>query len=642
MSYLHTPRINFGGLFFTNPNTMNNYDVSYDTNVALTNAQGQYLTNDPNGDGGPGGWNPLGTARFYLHRCAVLGGVDAHGRPVANDPSDPLIGAPVATPSPATPEAPDGVTYSLPKLVDLDPDMQIRSEVYGMRVWVQIPGSGAGFWGTMSVPQLRNMGGRVDNGVRSSWSAVGTLAGNITDVQWLGDASVSPLLAQFKAACAGGISYRLTIDLHQNNPANQFTSGDQFYYGRAHGTFGPAYPDRELAQVVPGRMLQVPPAPSPAPPEAGPRTRTARLEAIASQLGAAAKAGAPSVSLNASPALVLTRPDGTHSLAVDLGGASLLAVGPNNEVLGKYLVDEGIELGYLQGTSFTPFAAKPVSFTHEYVDTLIGNAEKSCYLVRNAGVVDVPLTDAEAQTIASAPLAVRVTGQLPLQELASGYWIQLSEGSRRLLPGTNTDLQMMVRQFGAPVTGAVPALTIKVLASNWYNDERPFDNEIEPSTAVQLTFDAKLDAKLDANGLVGMHVAGTTPAPLGTLRTFMDSKVFFVAISDPNGDPIGDQAAEGYALSVLLWNPYQPPVNPTWDADVGPILQAYSRLYPGMKSIFDIGDEDTVLGSAASVRERMSLPFDDPGYMPVTRDLSPSKVGVVVQWLGQQIPPKNA
>lgn len=646
MSYLHIPRINFGGLFFTNPNTINNYDFSYDTDIELTNAKGQYRTDG--GQGGPGGWNPLGTARFYLRSCSVLGGVDKEGRPVAADPGDPLIGAPVATPSPGTPEAPDGVTYSLPKLVDLDPDMQIRSEVYGMRVWVQIPGSGAGFWGTMSVPQLRNMGGRVDNGVHSSWSAVGTLAGNITDVKWLGDASVSPLLAQFKAACAGGISYRLTIDLHQNNPANQFTSGDQLYYGRAHGTFGPAYPDRELAQVVPGRMLQIPPPPpsaakskATATPQAGARTREARLEAIANELGAAAASkakSAPSVSLNASPALVLTRPDGTHSLAVDLGGASLLAVGPNNEVLGKYLVDEGIELGYLDGTSFTPFAAKPVSFTNEYVDTLIGNVEKSCYLVRNAGVVDVPLTDTEAKTIASAPLAVRVTGQLPLQELTSGYWIELSEGSCRLLPGTNTNLQMMVRQFGAPVTGAVPALTINVLASNWYNDERPFKNEIEPSTAVELTF----EGELDANGLVGMQVAGTTPAPLGTLRTFMDSKVFFAEISDSNGDPIGDQAAEGYALSALLWNPYQPPSNPTWDADVGPILESYSRLYPGMKSIFDIGDKDTVLGSAAGVRERMSLPFDDPGYMPVTRDLSPSKVAVVVRWLGEQTTPKNA
>lgn len=643
MSYLHTPRIYFGGLFFTNPNTINNYDFSYDTNVALTNASGQYRTDG--GQGGPGGWSPLGTARFYLTRCSVLGGVNEHGGLVAGGPGDPLIGAPVATPSPGTPEAPDGVTYSLPKLVDLDPDMQSRSEVYGMRLWVQIPGpGGAGFWGTMSVPQLRNMGGRVDNGVRSSWSAVGTLAGSITDVKWLGDASVSPLLAQFKAACAAGISYRLTVDLHQNNPKNQLTSGDQLFYGRVHGTLGPAYPDRELAQVVPGRMLQVPSPPptAAATPPAGAGTRVARLDAIANQLesasNAAAKDSAPSVSLNASPALLLTRPDGTHSLAVDLGGASLLAVGPSNEVLGKYLVDEGIELGYLDGTTFTAFAAGPVGFTHDYVDTLLGNAEKSCYLVRTTGVVDVPLTKAEAKAIEAAPLAVRVAGQLPLQELPSGYWIELSESSRRLLPNTQTSLQLMVRKFGAPVTGAVPPLSITVQASNWYGDARPFRNEIEQSDAVQLG----VGEVLDAHGLVGVQVSATTPVPLGTLRSFMDSKVFFAVITDPDGNPIGDEPAEGYALSVLLWNPYQPPANPTWDADVGPILQAYSRLYPGMKSIFDIGDQATVLGSARGVQARMSLPFDDPGYMPVTRDLSPSKVAVVVRWLGAQAEPENA
>src|SRR5690606_7297726 len=118
-------------------------------------------------------------------------------------------------------------------------------------------------------------------------TAVGTMAGAITDVKWLGDASVSPLLSQFKAACAQGISYRLTVDLHQNSPSTQFTSGNLFYYGRVHGCFGPAYPQSELAQVVPGRMLQVPTQSATMLALTEARTREFRLEAIASQNAAA-------------------------------------------------------------------------------------------------------------------------------------------------------------------------------------------------------------------------------------------------------------------------------------------------------------------------------------------------------------------
>lgn len=49
MSYLDVPRIHFGGLFFTNPSTINNYDGSYDPSVPLTNSQGGYISDPPQG-----------------------------------------------------------------------------------------------------------------------------------------------------------------------------------------------------------------------------------------------------------------------------------------------------------------------------------------------------------------------------------------------------------------------------------------------------------------------------------------------------------------------------------------------------------------------------------------------------------------
>src|SRR5688572_20590254 len=123
MSYLDVPRIHFGGLFFTNPSTINNYDASFNPGVQLTNSQGQYLTNDPNGDGGPAGWNAVGTAQLWLSECTVLSAVGPGGTLIEGDP---VLGALVESPSPSTPKTtPDGQGfYDIAKMVDLDPDQQ--------------------------------------------------------------------------------------------------------------------------------------------------------------------------------------------------------------------------------------------------------------------------------------------------------------------------------------------------------------------------------------------------------------------------------------------------------------------------------------------------------------------------------------
>jgi hypothetical protein len=54
-----------------------------------------------------------------------------------------------------------------------------------------------------------------------------------------------------------------------------------------------------------------------------------------------------------------------------------------------------------------------------------------------------------------------------------------------------------------------------------------------------------------------------------------------------------------------------------------------------MKSRLDISDETTVEGFATAVLGHMNKPVADPAYMPVTRDLSPSKMAMIVSWLKQ-------
>jgi hypothetical protein len=38
------------------------------------------------------------------------------------------------------------------------------------------------------------------------------------------------------------------------------------------------------------------------------------------------------------------------------------------------------------------------------------------------------------------------------------------------------------------------------------------------------------------------------------------------------------------------------------------------------------------------MHDRMARPFADPGYMPVTRDLTSTKVAMILEWLQPYLP----
>jgi hypothetical protein len=647
MSYLDVPRIHFGGLFFTNPSTINNYDASFDPSVQLTGPQGQYLMDNPDGQGGPAGWNAVGTAQLWLSECTVLSAVGPAGTPVTGDP---ILGAAVESPSPATPKTtPDGKGfYDIAKLVDLDPDQQLRSAVYGLRIYVTIPG-GAGFSGLLSVPELQFLGfTRVPNG-GGSWGAVGTWMGQIPQVSWSGDVASSPFLVQFQQACQQGIAVKLTTDLHQNIPTTRLNPGNMFCYGRVMGSLGPIQPG-ELAQVVPGRRIAPPPPPSSsfgleavaedeAPSAIGPRT----INDLARQasLGAAESFGLEAVTPLAPWSTAFARISpvaGGSMLHVDLGGSIPLQgsvdandVGTSN---GRFVVDSGISIGILTAPgTVQPLAKGQVSFASQY--QALNSQNKQVDLVTGSGLVDIPLMPNEAALLRNAPLAVTVNGTTVLQEPANGFLIGTQPFSLRLEPGTSATLQLMARKFGQPIVGQQPLSSWRIFARG---------TTVQPSTNVSVAW----AGSTDANGIATLKISTVSTDPaLPAFREPMDSQVYSIYLFDPSGQLVDDgygqrMGSTNVSVSVLRFQSYTAPASPTWPQDVGPILQAYARLYPGMKDRLDIGDEATVKGFAISLLQRMALPFLDPAYMPVTRDLSPAKMAMILAWLRTQVPPPSA
>lgn len=635
MSYLDFPRLHFSGLFYTGPSTVNNRTKNYTTSVDLEDPSGKYMR--------VAGWNPIGAAQWWMEECTVLSAVGSKGAAV--DASDKVIGALVQTPSPKTPLSDgQGGFHDIAKMVDLDPDQQGRSALFGVCIAVTLP-NGAGLLGLMTVPELRQLNGRI-SGAQGSWGAVGTWMGTLQNVQWNGDISGSALLVALQAASGQGLAVKLTVDLHQNNPANVFTPGDMFCYGRVLGSIGPALPG-ELAQVVPGRCLQsFTPAPTTvartaaAQPEKEVLQGRERVAAQTTALGttraaraqgsvarAAAVAAPPPDPWN--PAFAVVRQANSQSLlSIDIGGSILLNATPQPSPTasdGTFEVDSGITVGVFDvaNNQFMPFANGNITIAPQYQK--LTSTPKNCALVKNSGVFTIALTADDGSAYKTNPLAIQVNGATVAMESPDGLWADVSVSSQRTQCGGAPpgQAQIMVRAFGNPVVGQVPPVTVSVQLVQWLPGAP--NPTLAPSTDVGISI-----GQTDANGLAGITTAvNVADIALPAVRQPLDSQVYYISLSDASGNVIGDGQT---TLSVLLWKAYQAPANPSWN-DVGPIFSAYARLYPGMKARLDISDEATVLGFASGILGHMTLLITDPAYMPVTRDLSPSKMAMIVAWL---------
>ena len=162
MSYLDAPRLHFFGKYFANPSTINNNLSNFDLKPPLKLS-----------------WNPDGSAFFHFLDCRVSSAVRGDGTVLSGGSDDPITQATVTTPqSPPTKVA---------KIVDLDPDQQSITQLFGVVVTLALPGGQGGVTGKMAVGELRDLwfqrvafGPGADGGASGTWQSV------LTDLQWSG------------------------------------------------------------------------------------------------------------------------------------------------------------------------------------------------------------------------------------------------------------------------------------------------------------------------------------------------------------------------------------------------------------------------------------------------------------------------
>lgn len=601
MSYLNIPRFHFTGRFQADPSTVNNNDSNFDPTVQLSNEPpdpDNPLTNTSVY------WNPNGTHNWKLLDCRVRGAATSKGSFSAPG-YDPIIGAEVLSAG----------QYPA-KIVDLDPDNQGISQIWGLVLKVRVPHPNdphqtlASFTAKMpptAFADLWNRGAGSGPGMSTMCACFQAV---LDVVEWTGT-DASPLLAALKALSPQKLSLRFMVDSYQPD-SNQ----ENFTYGRVIGTFGPVLAN-EAPRSTPRRL---------APAKSG----------IMSGYGPAGAAWDKA----------------RNVLVLDLGNclptnATPPASGPSVPIAGWPVEHRQLQLT-IPGPTVTPPRMLARLKTGSTLDAQCGAPSMlakidftESTLLDYAGIVEVPVSGELAELLQNQPLTLTDSSKaaLAVQEEAEGRYVDVDVPFWRLNAGETATITLWATRFGRPMSGAnldIGVAPPAEAANGPVNPPYAWMNGT-PQEALALSGSS---VTTGADGTATLTLAASNP---GTPRTYPDKQlgpdgqVYWVSGSWADWGKIFCFA--GAPINVLVFTQYPMPKEaPTWEEHVGPIFKNYARMYPYMKGIIDLGDYETVRQNKDAIHHVLNLPTTDPHHMPVVRDLSKSKLAVINRWFDKGMP----
>jgi hypothetical protein len=562
MSYLHPIRLHFAGRFRADVSTVNNNSAHFDNGNFNPDIQKPL-----SGANDRSNWQPAGTGAWRLIGCTVTSAWRASG--TASTPSeDAAVGAMVL----------ESADRASAKLVDLDPDQQGVSMIFGLtvrlvdsqgRLLVQGNFEPAAFFDLRS---NRTMGGG-DAGRSAYFQSV------LTDIVW-GDVTTSQCLTQMKAAAsAQKLSIRFMTD-------GYVMGGQRQGYGRLVGTIGP-YLDDEPHTFVMGRHLRVQTA-------APPVDRALEYAYVDGLVDA-----------------------GRRKILVDVGNALKVDSSGNFSDLGELTLITG------NGT---------------LVSAVNYRTPGDC--ARTAGVYELPqgreLTDAELSAIATAPLRLMLKPQgaaapsVFAAENADGVYVRAEKFVFRLDQGASAATDLVVTRFGAPFANATPKIMTIPLSN--------LDNLPLPEVVAAAKINTKGRAKLEItavelenprgfiDGMVYAIICWIEESPVD-FGVLLNAESNFISLLMFN--PVAEIADPGWDNVRQIFKQY----SDLYPRPHGPDRYAPFNGFPPSRPVVNLEDYKSVADFAHRILAALERPIDHPSHMPVTRDLSDGKRALLLKWL---------
>lgn len=586
MSYLNSLRLHFAGQFQTNVSTVNNDPGHFNNATFIPSYQDMQGPNmNP-----PNGWfNPQGDAAFRFLGCQVTSAWMPSGSAV---PTDPILGCIVA----------DSNSRVCAKLVDLDSEQQLVSEIWGLQVRIADTNGNqflcgdfkpAAFFDIWDRAIGASSGGDVDAGA--------TYQSVLTNLQW-GDVSGSAFLTALKNAASDGI---LSIKFNMDGINLDYTSPD-FMCGRIVGTIGPSSAS-EPSHLVLGRQFmaigQTTPQPNFFFPVGKINFCVANVDTTAS-----------CIFLDLGNALSTTIPGGPIT---DLGNLQLGVYSPFTTPINP--AGTIIPLGTIPSQGATGYASDPTWYT------------------RTAGVVAIPVNAAQLQALAASPLIISSASNnaVMISESNDGCFVRADQYVYRASPGDSLQISTYATQWGKPLVGTT--INFSPDPSQLQPSNMIDPNDVPPVATPLSALGTISNETTDNNGIATLTLTLSNP---GTPRYFnhgqdygLDGQVYGIRPAIPNStSPVN----QWNFISILLWSDFTTSTPVNWN-DLQPIFQQYANLYPVMNRFLNLGDYHSVVKNAQLLSLAFGLDESNPNSMPVTRDLSPAKRNAILQWLQNPI-----
>lgn len=587
MSYLDSPRLHFRGWFQADVSTINNRVEPFKNDSFVP----QYQKLNVNGS-----WNPEGTGIFRFIDCSVTGGF-IDGRQLVSADDDPVIGLSLQNADRRTPG----------KLVDLDPQQQMVSEIWGMQTRLAGPGTDSLMQGEYKPAAFINLWKRQ---LKAAMPRDQTLAAYyqsvLEGVEWHA-ATGSPLLEALKAATHDDM---LSIEF------NLFGYGrdsniPRYTLGHIVGTIGP-YRRGEPKHFVLGRQLVA---------------DTSNFPLTAQGVGSAqAKVSDDGVWLTV---------DFGNSFPIEEANSGLHDIGP-------------VSVGVLNSSPST--LQNTVDASQVTMIGAVPYLEPDWY-TRTAGVQSFDLSSnptarcvlRTCPLVILTPVADTTTYKVLVQESIEGLYVRADQFVFRMEPGQTQQVEFYVSRFGAPLGGAA----VTVTATSGLMGGPGGSGSIEPppdppapipticTPADALTYAASVTT--DDNGKATLPIVASASGP-GTPRGYLSGQLYGLAYQLTSQPPgyVGNML--NY-ISVLAYSAKAVSAEPTWYADIEPIFTQYAHLYPIMSHhVVDLADYDSVVQRLAILKLAFALPERDPNHMPVTRDLGGADRETILKWLDSKGP----
>ncbi|MBD0254842.1 MAG: hypothetical protein ICV83_03910 [Cytophagales bacterium] len=584
MGYLDKPRLVFSGDFQADVSTVNNDVRHYDNGTFEPRFQQPQEGKTLNG-----WWNPGGGATFAFVDCTVRGACYEDGTETTDASQEWIIGQAVSQAAGVSPG----------KMVDIDPQMQMCSQLWAVKLRLGTATGELILQGDVAVTGFRDLQGRQvgqhlpnRQPLGASWTTV------LENVVWGKAADRSKLLGQLRSHAQEGC-----LSLNLSAFGYYYTHNDgRFSMGRLLGTIGPCY-RHEPRLFAPARRL---------------------------------------IGLGAAPAFGYSNfiyGETEKRLTVDLGNSF-----PVTDPLGTAADVGTLRLAVSTRPAVDVANTEPVLPADRIVIGDVGYGAPG-WLLNTAGIVALPVPDAAAALLPNHQLlllSVTPDGQEALWacETAQGLAVRADGNIQRIDPGETARVNVYAYQWGKPLANCPVSFA---LAPPTQDGGGPGTDPAPPPAPIPETglpvsalhFPATVTT--NAAGVAELTIRGDDPK---NPRGYLDGQIYQILYAI-DGLPPGQQYFNDRII-VHLRDGYTVPDPVAW-ADVQPILTQYGNLYPIMsKHIVDLTDADAVRDHWKILLFAFTRDINDPHYMPVTRDLSEAKRQAIIRWLRSVAPPLAA